>query len=243
MILPARRSFYLLGFNAAIAALASIKPPLLPLWYGSVGLSLLLALVDLLGLMTETAPVGERFVPPSLPLGVKRIIRLRIHNPGKRRLYLQIYDHYPLHTHVEGFPLTLALKPHEYAEPVYELTAHERGKLLFAGLQVRVRSPWQLWWHDLLLPVHSEVKVYPNFAAVAQYALMATDNHLSHLGIMKKRRRGEGQDFHQLREYRPGDSLRQIDWKASARMHKAISREYQDERDRKSSFYLIAVTA
>lgn len=238
MILPARRSFYLLGFNAAIAALASIKPPLLPLWYGSVGLSLLLALVDLLGLMTETAPVGERFVPHSLPLGVKRIIRLRIHNPGKRRLYLQIYDHYPLHTHVEGFPLTLALKPHEYAEPVYELTAHERGKLLFAGLQVRVRSPWQLWWHDLLLPVHSEVKVYPNFAAVAQYALMATDNHLSHLGIMKKRRRGEGQDFHQLREYRPGDSLRQIDWKASARMHKAISREYQDERDQEIIFLL-----
>jgi uncharacterized protein (DUF58 family) len=88
------------------------------------------------------------------------------------------------------------------------------------------------------LPVQSEVKVYPNFAAVAQYALLATDNHLSHMGIMKKRRRGEGQDFHQLREYRAGDSLRQIDWKASARMHKAISREYQDERDQEVIFML-----
>jgi uncharacterized protein (DUF58 family) len=38
-------------------------------------------------------------------------------------------------------------------------------------------------------------------------------------------------DFHQLREYRVGDSLRRIDWKATARMHRPISREYQDERD------------
>ncbi|MGB3916869.1 MAG: DUF58 domain-containing protein, partial [Thiothrix litoralis] len=70
------------------------------------------------------------------------------------------------------------------------------------------------------------------------YALMATDHHLSHMGIMKKRRRGEGQDFHQLREYRAGDSLRQIDWKASSRMRRPISREYQDERDQEIIFLL-----
>ena len=67
---------------------------------------------------------------------------------------------------------------------------------------------------------------------------MATDNHLSNMGVMKKRRRGEGQDFHQLREYREGDSLRQIDWKATARLHKVISREYQDERDQEILFML-----
>jgi uncharacterized protein (DUF58 family) len=99
-------------------------------------------------------------------------------------------------------------------------------------------SPQKLWWHDRKLALLSEVKVYPNFAAVAQYALLAVDNHLSHLGIMKKRRRGEGQDFHQLREYRQGDSLRQIDWKASARVRKPISREYQDERDQEIIFML-----
>ena len=100
------------------------------------------------------------------------------------------------------------------------------------------RSPLQLWWHDYPIKLKSEVRIYPNFAAISQYALLATDNHLSHLGIMKRRRRGEGQDFHQLREYRAGDSLRQIDWKASARMHKAISREYQDERDQDIIFLL-----
>jgi len=75
------------------------------------------------------------------------------------------------------------------------------------------------------------VRVYPDFSRLTGFALMATDHHLSQLGVLQRRRRGEGMDFHQLREYREGDPPRQIDWKASARMRKLISREYQDERD------------
>ena len=73
--------------------------------------------------------------------------------------------------------------------------------------------------------------MYPNFAEVAKYALLATDNRLSQLGIRLRRRRGEGLEFHQLREYRVGDSPRQVDWKATSRLRKLISREYRDERD------------
>ncbi len=238
MMLPARRTFQLLGVNAAIALLASIVPELIMLWYVSAGVSLLAAFVDLLLIVTEPAPHGERIVPHSLPLGVKRTVQLKLYNTSKRPLTLDIFDHFPLELRVTGFPLRLGLAAGSYAEALYEVTAQARGKLHFPCLQVRVLSPWRLWWHDSKLPVVSEVKVYPNFAAVAQYALLATDNHLSHMGIMKKRRRGEGQDFHQLREYRAGDSLRQIDWKATSRMRKAISREYQDERDQEIIFLL-----
>lgn len=238
MMLPARNTFYLVGANAVVALLASLFPGLISLWYATVAVSLVVLFVDLLLSVTEPAPQGERFAPHSLPLGVKRTVKLRLHNTGKRLLRLQLFDHFPLAARVTAFPLRLAIKPGEFAEPLYEITAHERGKLVFPCMQVRVLSPLRLWWQDLKLPVESVVKVYPNFAAVAQYALMATDNHLSHMGIMKKRRRGEGQDFHQLREYRAGDSLRQIDWKATARMRKAISREYQDERDQEIIFLL-----
>jgi len=42
----------------------------------------------------------------------------------------------------------------------------------------------------------------------------------------------------QLRDYRQDDSPRRIDWKASARMGRLISREYQDERDQQIVFLL-----
>jgi uncharacterized protein (DUF58 family) len=88
------------------------------------------------------------------------------------------------------------------------------------------------------LPLATTVCVYPNFDSVARYALYALDNRLSHLGIRQKRRRGEGLDFHQLRDYREGDAIRQIDWKAAARTQRLISREYQDERDQRVMFLL-----
>jgi uncharacterized protein (DUF58 family) len=82
------------------------------------------------------------------------------------------------------------------------------------------------------------VRVYPNFKAVAQHALMAVDAQVRQMGVKRQRQRGAGLDFHQLREYRVGDVLRQIDWKATSRQRKLISREYQEERDQRVVFVL-----
>lgn len=238
MILPARRSFYVIAANLALAVFVSFVPSGLVLWYLCLGLSVAAWLIDGILALAKHGLDIERLLPETLPVGIKRTIQLRLRHTSKHPLNLVVYDHYPQQMQVQGLPLTLSLPVGQYAEPVYSIQPLERGKYLFPKVQVRVLSPWQLWWHDYSLKLESEVRIYPNFAAIAQYALLATDNQLSHLGIMKRRRRGEGQDFHQLREYRAGDSLRQIDWKASARMHKAISREYQDERDQDIIFLI-----
>ncbi|HYN12866.1 MAG TPA: DUF58 domain-containing protein, partial [Burkholderiales bacterium] len=72
-----------------------------------------------------------------------------------------------------------------------------------------------------------------NFRALARYTLLATDNRLSQIGVLQVRRRGEGMEFHQLREYRQGDSQRAIDWKATARTQRLIAREYEEEKDQR----------
>jgi len=77
------------------------------------------------------------------------------------------------------------------------------------------------------------VRVYPNFRALAKYTLLATDNRLSQIGVLQVRRRGEGMEFHQLREYRQGDPQRAIDWKATARTQRLIAREYEEEKDQR----------
>lgn len=75
------------------------------------------------------------------------------------------------------------------------------------------------------------MRVYPNFAPLTRFALFSAEQASRLVGAHLKRRRGEGTDFNQMREYRIGDSLRQIDWKATARSRKLISREYQDEKN------------
>jgi uncharacterized protein (DUF58 family) len=76
-------------------------------------------------------------------------------------------------------------------------------------------------------------RVYPDFAQIARYAWLAGDRRLQEIGIKTYQQRGEGTDFKQLAEYRYGDAVRHIDWKASLRLDKPIVREFQDERDQR----------
>jgi uncharacterized protein (DUF58 family) len=96
---------------------------------------------------------------------------------------------------------------------------------------VRVRSLFGLI--DLLdrLGDTDTRRVYPDFAQVARYAWLAGDRRLQEIGIKTYQQRGEGTDFKQLSEYRYGDPVRHIDWKATLRQNKPILREFQDERD------------
>lgn len=51
-------------------------------------------------------------------------------------------------------------------------------------------------------------------------------------GRFASRIRGRGLNFEEIRRYRAGDDVRQIDWKVTARTRKAHSRVYTEERER-----------
>ena len=51
-------------------------------------------------------------------------------------------------------------------------------------------------------------------------------------GRHASRLRGRGLTFEELRDYRPGDDIRSMDWKATARLRKPHVRVYSEERER-----------
>lgn len=56
--------------------------------------------------------------------------------------------------------------------------------------------------------------------------------HSQLTGFHGSRLRGRGLEFHELRAYQPGDDVRDIDWKVTARMRKPHTRVYTEERNR-----------
>src|SRR5690606_13343713 len=141
------------------------------------------------------------------------------------------FDGIPATVEQSDLPLTLQLFPGKISRISYDLRPLERGPLTIESCYAQITSPFGFWQIRYRSGDSSAVKVYPDFMAIAAYTILATDNHTSQMGIKKKPRRGSGLEFQQLREYRVGDSLRQLDWKATARRQKLIAREYQDERD------------
>ncbi len=166
----------------------------------------------------------------SLSLDVWSDITLKIHNQSTIGLSLELHDMHPSEFGFDGLPEVMTLAKNQRGTITYRIKPAKRGDYTFAATDCRIRGKLSLWQYRRKIPCLSNTKVYPNFAAQRHYSLLGA-SHQSHFGIQRKQQRGEGNDFHQLREFRDGDPLRAIDWKATARIRKLITREYQQERD------------
>jgi uncharacterized protein (DUF58 family) len=218
-----------------VPTVATLQP--VWLWIGA-GL-LVIALFDLWTVINEDPDLNiERRAPGNWPLNSGVNVQLAISHHGNRSLDLLVHDLYPHWVDSEGLPRGLRLAAGEQVELNWRATARRRGFLDLEHCHLAWLSPLGLWWRRRTASVPSRIRVYPNFNLVVQYGLLAGDRRLEEMGIHLARKRGIGSDFHQLRDYRDGDSLRQIDWHATARMRKLISREYQEERDQRVVFLL-----
>ena len=226
---PAPALMVVLAAWAAVGAwVLAGRAPWAAWWWTGAALAMLAAF-DGLRLRRQPTPQVERALPDALPVGHSRDVELQF--TSTRRQHLEVFDLHPVGWPVQGLPQRLRLAPGEATTIRYRLTAAARGLAEFPGTQLRLRSPLRLWTQSRIAGAPRQVRVYPDFAPLARLALFSAEQASRLVGAHLRRRRGEGTDFQQMREYRVGDSLRRIDWKATARARKLVSREYQEERN------------
>ncbi|WP_397451521.1 DUF58 domain-containing protein [Pseudomonas sp. NA-150] len=239
----------LLGWLGGLTAVALVVGTLgtlgvdLPTKLSAVCWGLLLALIvlsllDAVKLIRLPSPQVQRQLPGSLALGRWGEVRISLAHDLDRPLTLQVFDHVPNGLSFEHLPQQITVEPGEQGQFGYRLRPLSRGHFQFEQCEVGLPSTLRLWTSRRYLPLLDATRVYPDFAHLYGGQLLAVDNWLSQMGVRQRQRRGMGLEFHQLREFREGDSLRQIDWKATARQRTPIAREYEDERDQQLVFML-----
>ncbi|MFJ7109518.1 DUF58 domain-containing protein [Pseudomonas sp. NPDC098740] len=232
----------LLAIGIVLGALRALEfavpSSLLSINWGLLLALLALAMLDGIHLKRLPSPRLQRQMPGSLALGRWGEVRLEIEHDFDQPLTVQIFDHVPEGLSFENLPLSIELQPGQQSQIGYRLRPLKRGHFTYEHCEISLPSPLGLWSDKRLLNVTDNTRVYPDFARLYGGQLLAVDNWLSQLGVRQRQRRGLGLEFHQLREFREGDSLRQIDWKATARQRTPIAREYQDERDQQIIFML-----
>ena len=239
-LIPARTTFVALAMLAVAvlgALLAGVSVRFASRAAAAVALLLLIAAVaDYLASRNawrRASPTLTRALPPAFAIAVKRPLTVAIetHGAATDGWRGQVYDHVDSSLHTEGLPAAADVAGATRLELTYLVTPTLRGEVAFAPADVRVRS--RLGFCEMLERIgeHERRRVYPDFAQIARYAWLAGDRRLQEIGVKTYRRRGEGTDFKQLSEYRVGDSVRHIDWRATQRLGKPIVRQFQDERD------------
>ena len=173
----------------------------------------------------------HRSMPTNLSVNVEQEVKLSVANDGNTSYEIELSEHIPGYWRARHQPIAKTLQPGEVVDTSYLVTPKKRGAASIQITELRLVSLlgyWQFNWHYEHL---TEVKVYPNFNAITDMAGLNGSVNLEQAGLKKFNLRGSGMDFRQLREYREGESLKQIDWRATSRFNKLISKEFQEEKN------------
>ncbi|MBF0499636.1 MAG: DUF58 domain-containing protein [Candidatus Riflebacteria bacterium] len=171
----------------------------------------------------------SRVISGKLSLDEPNEVFLRLRNHSGRRLFVTLRDEYPRGFHASHRELDTPVERRSEAVVKYRVTPSHRGDFLFGNLVIRYRGIFELVERQKVIEAPTKVEVYPNLRNISRFELSVKRRHLGEIGLKPERRRGSGTEFESLREYVPGDEFRKIDWKASARKGKMISRDYQSE--------------
>lgn len=234
----ARPAVVLLAAWSTLGLSAAVWPAWLGVWLGA-GVAVALVLVaDAVLVAMQPTPTVSRQVNPALALGEWHSVLVRVDNPATRNLNLEVHDAPPEHFRCRDIPRNIEVAAGRWTAFTYKARPTERGWFILPWIEIRLTGPLGLMRQKRRLPLLSEGRVYPNFKAVSRFALLATDNRVAEVGVHTRQRRGQGLEFMQLREYRQGDPIRQIDWKAVSRRNQLISREYREEQNQQIVFLL-----
>ena len=231
MILLTRRALWV---GTALAALG-----ILGFWVPRALDAMLLADVALLAAVWFDArraiPLGSagltstREAPPAFSVGRTGEVSYRWVNATRRRARLRVREVRPDLLGGTQPPRELSVPARGERRETLAVVPRRRGREQAGAFVVDSIGPLGLGLRRGTLAAPWDAAVYPPLVRVRLRASVARAARRQQ-GVTPIRQLGEGRLFESLREWVPGDDLRHIDWKATAKRRKVITRQYEAER-------------
>ncbi len=159
-------------------------------------------------------------------VGVKLVLQNR--NPEMVHLFMEEIVQPGMKITEGELSQWVTLRPGETTELKYAFTAR-RGNFSWKSIRTRVSDPLGLIETELLLPDNTTVQVRPQIQKFKGISVRPR-NTVHSPGSIPARIGGSGTDFFGVREYHPGDSLRTLDWRLTARHpRKFFTKEFEQE--------------
>ncbi|MEO3749018.1 DUF58 domain-containing protein [Streptomyces sp. B6B3] len=227
------------GRTALLAALGALVVGLLPGWHGLIAVAVPLLAAVLCDLALAAPVRGLRFErggAEAVRLGDTARVHLTVTNPSGRPLSAELRDAWPPSSWRSG--TSYAASRHRLTVPAgerrrvtTELCPGRRGDHRAVRVTVRSHGPLGLAARQGSHDVPWTIRVLPPFTSRRHLpAKLARLRELD--GRTTVLTRGEGTEFDSLRDYVPGDDVRSIDWRATARQSTVAVRTWRPERDR-----------
>ena len=220
-----------LRLNSLLLTLAAALLAIMGDWQPSLaGLWQLPAALLLAGLAYESWIVSrqdfsvELQMPDKLYLGRSAAIRFVCAHALRRPLIVEIAPSAPQSFDIEGKVERLRLNPGERAVLERRAVPKRLGPSEWPPLRARIAGPLGLGWWPRGIACAAAVRVLPDlFRSAGEVKGVFASGSQASIDA------GGGAEVLRLRDYRAGDPPRVIDWKATARADRLISREFSQD--------------
>ncbi|MEP7065153.1 MAG: DUF58 domain-containing protein [Gemmatimonadota bacterium] len=218
--------------------LVTVVVLLSPLWLFSTRAAayallavIVVVILDMLRLPAKWQISAQRIVPANVGLGDKEQGEYRVRSTAARNLGFRLFDALPRTIESpEPRGVKQAVRANVEAVVPFTFVARERGTWPLGPVVLRIEGTLGFVQRSFRFEPPDSMLVTPSLAGVRNLRLLAVQHRLRDAGIRSIRRRGEGSSFASLREYSVGDDPRHVDWKATARRQKLMTREFTVEQ-------------
>jgi uncharacterized protein (DUF58 family) len=223
-----------LRYNALVLAVVAAFVAIVSLWGGQTVLAGAWRIpvgVLLLGLAYEAwfaararlqAAVREA---PHGALGRTVTVQFELTHRLQRAVTVELAASAPAAVEVDEGVQRVGIPPGEAAVIAAAATPRRLGVHAWPEMRARIAGPLGLAWWPQRLPVQFMLRVGPDMLRDEVQRLGALAG-----GIRSRASFGAGLEVLQLRDYRPGDPLHLIDWKATARGGRLVSRDFAEDQ-------------
>lgn len=209
----------------AVAGIWSTDPGLADLW--RIPAALLLIGLAVEGLFIRRASVtAEIETAPRAFLGREQAAAYAFHNDSSRPVAVEYAPVTPVGVEPIGSITREIVAPAgAVARDPFTLLAVRMGPQEWPVVPARLLGPLGLAWWSRDLHPSLRMAVAPDTLVRARGRPRGNP-----AGARPRRVIGAGSELHQLREYVQGDSLARIDWKATARSRRLVTREFSEDQ-------------
>jgi len=156
-------------------------------------------------------------------------VKVHVYNrTSTPKYFLQAQDSLPGAARFEGgdgvIPLAIPARGRQTAQ--YRVRFQRRGRYVLGPMNIRATDPLGMFFFEHQLREQTEILVLPSPLMLPQLD-MAWGARFTVGGLHSAPVRGDSVEFFGIREYAPGDPLRRVDWKHSARYGELFVRDFE----------------
>lgn len=173
----------------------------------------------------------QREIDESVTLGEETTLTWLVANRAARLARVTVTDALWPSLQAERRRVSATLRAGARLRAKSVLRPSRRGRFPLREVTVRVEGPLRLVSRQATRAVEGGVRVMPAYPSREDVQRRIRTPRVLEVGLRSIRTSGGGTEFDQLRDYRPDDEFRRIDWPSTVRLQRTIVKQYRAERN------------